>query len=121
MKRRALAALALGAVLSATAASAQYRHHDCAGSWRSDFGPVWLEHREGRVYGSWRQREGEGRIYDGVYDWHAGRLEILYAQPWNGARGRAVLYMAGDGRRLSGEWAQNDSAGPHSGQWTLWR
>ena len=100
---------------------AQYREHDIEGRWRSDYGPVFLEHRGGNVHGSWEQREGVGRIYDGVYERSTGRLEFLYAQPWNGARGRATLFMSRDGRRLSGEWVQNDTSGRHSGQWNLWR
>ena len=90
------------AVGERTVEIAQYREHDVEGRWRSDFGPVFFEHRDGNVHGSWEQREGIGRIYDGVYVHSTGRLEFLYAQPWNGARGRAVLFMARDGRRISG-------------------
>jgi hypothetical protein len=110
-------ALVLGAGQHARAAD----ETRIAGSWNSKYGTVILNiSPNGEISGFWKQDKGQGTISNGLFVGNS--LAFSYFEPWNQARGTALLMLGSDGRTLTGRWAERDGQGKETnGDWVLTR
>ncbi|MBI2265502.1 MAG: hypothetical protein HYU64_10070 [Armatimonadetes bacterium] len=95
-----------------------------SGTWKSDWGPVTLQHgaiQGGQpvgVTGHWVQGpDKRGTFTGGSYNPSTGVVTLNYYEPWKKISGSATLTLSADGKTLSGTWKQPDGAG----SWTMTR